>query len=114
MTINTATASVFLIPTSNTPQSFGVNLAGINYTLTFKWNDSDQSGWIMDVGDESNNPIACGLPLITGDNILEGLDYLGIQGIIIVYTNGDASAVPSYDGLGSTSNLYFLTNVVNG
>ena len=106
-------SSIYLIPKSNDPQSFGVNLAGINYTLTFKWNDSDQSGWIMDIGDEANNPLACSLPLITGANVIDGLNYLGIQGVLIVYTNGDESAVPTYDNLGTDCNLYFGTNVVS-
>lgn len=103
----------YLVPLSNIPQSFLVNLAGVNYTLTVKWNDSPDAGWILDIADDAQNPVVCGLPLITGADVLDGLAYLGIQGSLVVYTNGDANAVPTLDNLGANSNLYFQTSVPN-
>lgn len=105
--------SNFLIPLVNIPQSFVINLAGVNYTMTVKWNDSEQAGWVLDLADESGNPIAAGLPLITGADVLAGLDYLGINGNLIVWTDGDPTAVPTLDNLGVNSNLYFQTDVAN-
>ena len=105
--------SYFQIPIIDPPLSFGVNLAGINYTMALKWNDSDQAGWVMDIADENNTPLACGIPLVTGADLLSGLDYLGIQGALVLYTNGDESAVPTYENLGTGCLLYFVTNAAS-
>lgn len=105
--------STFILPLVNVPQIFTINLAGVTYTLTSKWNDIAQS-WYLDIADAAQNPIACGLPFVTGADLLAGLEYLGIQGSLIVYTNGDAAAVPTLDNLGADSNLYFQTAVAGG
>lgn len=104
--------SQFLIPLVNTPQSFNIELGSLNYTLVVKWNDADEAGWVMDILDQdTQNPIACNIPFITGADMLEGLEYLEIPGQLIAYTNGDQYAVPTLDNLGTNSNLYFFTAV---
>ncbi len=40
--------------------------------------------WGLDIGDASNNPIVCGIPLIPGVNLLAQYAYLGISGELIV------------------------------
>lgn len=107
--------TTFLIPLSNVPQIFDIALAGVNYTMTSRWNDADEAGWIIDlVNADTGLPVASNIPLITGADCLSGLEYLGIEGEFIVLTDGDAFAVPTLDNLGVESNLYFLTNVVDG
>lgn len=106
--------SIFLIPLRGIAESFEISLAGVNYLLTVKWNNSPDAGWIFDLDNaDTNVSILAGAPFITGDNCLDGLDYLGIQGQIIVFTDGNADAVPTYTNLGTESNLYFTTSVVN-
>lgn len=103
----------FVIPLQNVPQVFSISLANIEYILTSKWNSAPDGGWVMDISDASTNIIlACNIPLITGANVLEGLQYLGINGIMVVYTDGNDFAVPILDNLGVESNLYFFTDVV--
>lgn len=106
------TIFVYLVPLTNIPQTFEINFAGTNYTMTVKWNDIAQS-WYMDLSDDQQNPLACGIPFITGADLLEQLEYLGVDGQLFVYTNGDDSAVPTLDNLGSNSNLYFQSTVDN-
>ena len=106
--------SIFQIPLVNVPQTFNIDLAGVTYTLTCKWNPSPDAGWILDIADSAQIPIVAGLPLITGCNVLAGLEYLGINGEMWVYTDGDSMAVPTLDNLGIDSNLYFTTTAVNG
>jgi hypothetical protein len=106
------TISTFLLPLVNVPQVFTISLVGVTYTLTSKWNDMAQS-WYLDIADASQNPIACGLPFITGADLLDGLAYLGIDGSFIVYTDGDATAVPTLANLGIESNLYFQTTAAS-
>jgi hypothetical protein len=103
---------IYLIPVVNIPQTFTIDLGGTTYTLTVKWNDIAQS-WFADIADESQNPLACGIPLICGADLLQQLAYLGIPGSVYVYTNGQAYAVPTLDNLGTECNLYFQTTVAN-
>lgn len=105
-------SSTFLIPLVNVPQTFGINLAGVVYTITCKWNPSVDGGWVLDIANAAQIPIIAGLPLITGCNVLEGLGYLGINGELWVYTDGDSDSVPTLSNLGVDSNLYFTTSAV--
>lgn len=105
--------NVFRIPLVNTPQSFEIDLAGVSYIMTCKWNDSDQGGWVIDFADAITSlPIVSNLPLITGADILENLGYLGFNGSLFIFTDGDDLSVPTFDNLGVQSNLYFQTEVV--
>lgn len=102
------TITNFLIPLNNVPESFGITLAGIDYQMTSKWNDAEDAGWVLDIADANGNPIACNIPLITGADLLDGLDYLGLGGSLYVMTNGASPFdVPTLDNLGTDSNLYF-------
>jgi hypothetical protein len=117
MAIITSDESQFTIPLTNTPQSFNIELAGNNYTFIVRWNsatdpDGNVTGWVMDIEDQdTQTPIVCNIPFITGADLLEGLEYLGINGSLVAYTNGDQWAVPDLDNLGTNCNLYFYTDV---
>lgn len=52
-------------------------------------------------------PVAYNIPLITGLDILEGLEYLEIGGSMFVLTDGNQLAVPTYENLGVESFLFF-------
>lgn len=103
--------STFLIPLENTPQTFELPLAGATYLLTCKWNDAPEAGWILDFADATTNEtIVTNVPLITGANILENLEYLGFLGQLFIFTDGNDFAVPTLLNLGVESNLYFVTD----
>lgn len=105
--------SIFQIPLVNIPQNFQITLAGKLYIMNCRWNDATDGGWVLDFVDGLTNvPIAANIPLITGANMLSGLDYLGFQGVLFVFTNGNEDAVPTLDNLGVESNMYFSTDVV--
>lgn len=106
--------TTFIIPLINEPQQFEIALAGVNYLMTCKWNDSDDAGWVLDIADDSGTPIICNMPLITGADLLDGMDYLGIQGSLFIFTDGDDFATPTLLNLGVESNLYFQTSVSSG
>lgn len=102
--------ATILIPLENIPQVFEIALAGKTYNLTVKWNDAFEGGWVLDIQNaETNEVLVCDVPLVTGCNLLDGLDYLEIGGKLFVYTDGDALAVPTLDNLGTECNLYFVT-----
>lgn len=107
------------IPLIPAPQRFGVSLNNVNYQFTVVWRDVASSvlgdltamvggGWVLDVADAAGNPIASGLPLVTGADLLAQLRYLDIGGgaALIVQTSHDLDAVPTYTNLGDTSHLY--------
>lgn len=103
-----STVTNYLIPLVNSPQEFGINLAGVNYTMTNKWNPSQDAGWVLDLSDANGNAIAQNIPLITGADLLDGLQYLGIGGSLFVQTTGsNPDDVPTLDNLGVDSFLYF-------
>lgn len=102
--------STFLLPLANVPQTFDITINGVDYTMTCKFNSAPDAGWAFDLQDANTGaPIAANIPLITGCDCLAGLEYLGIGGQFIVYTDGDDTAIPTLDNLGIQSNLYFLT-----
>lgn len=102
----------FLVPLSNSPQDFLITLAGRELRLINKWNNSDEGGWVLDIFDgETNEPIVANIPMVTGCDLLEQYEYLGLNGRLIVFTDGDELAVPTLDNLGVESNLYFQSEV---
>lgn len=106
--------TTFTIPLSNDPQVFAISLAGIEYNLICRWNDAPDGGWVLDIEDSITNlPIAANIPLITGADCLAGLEYIGINGKLLVYTDGNPTAVPTFENLGVESNLYFQTEVAD-
>lgn len=98
--------TIFLVPTSPIPQVFNISLSGTSYQLTIKWNTASAC-WVMDLADSSGNPLAQGLPLVTGGTLLEQLAYLGIAGDFIVQSANDPDLVPDFNSLGSTGQLYY-------
>ncbi len=107
-----ADTNIFLVPLNGIPQNFSINLAGTSYTLTVKYNAIIET-WIMDIADANQNVLVAGLPFVTGTTLLNGLEYLGIDGDFVVYTDGNPTAIPTLDNLGVKSNLYFGTTATS-
>lgn len=122
--------SYYEIPTSSTPQTFSIQLAGVTYIMSLNYHganaesstaisgydtdsnsiiDTNQIGaWILDIYDATNAPIVAGIPLIPGIDLLYQYQYLNFGGSLVVSTDSTQS-VPTFDGLGTTSHLYFVT-----
>ncbi len=103
------TARFFDIPMKpSQAQKVAVVLSGSTYNLTFSWCYPAQF-WVVEIADVTGTVIASGVPLVTGHGLLEQLGYLGIVGDLLVQTEGDADAVPTFDSLGDTGHLYYVT-----
>jgi len=104
--------SYYTIPVQvGTPQSFSINLGGTTYQLTLQYrNDSVTPSWVLDIADNSGNPIVQGIPLVTGANLLEQYSYLGFNGGLFVLNSSDPDAPPTFENLGGDCLLYFATN----
>lgn len=95
------------IPLTARAQTFTVALAGTTYALTLRWNTAG-SYWVLDVATSARVPIAQGLPVITGVDLLGQLRYLGIGGALVAQTDGDPDAVPQFAGLGTSGRIFFV------
>jgi len=98
----------FEIPLSPAPQTFSIPLNGIDYQLTLHWNKASQN-WVLNIDDANGAAVAHGLPLLTGTNLLDQYEYLGIGGALVVQTDSAVDDVPSFSELGVTGRLYFVT-----
>lgn len=98
---------VFKTPLTNNPEIFEINMSGVDYLMTVRWNDSEEGGWFIDLADAiTGSYIVQNLPLVTGANLLEGLDYLNFNATLFIVTDGDILAPPTFENLGVESNLY--------
>lgn len=102
-------ATYFEIPLTPEPQTFSIVLGGNTYRVSLIWRENEQAGWVMDLADINNVPLVCGIPLVTGQNLLMQYSYLGFGGAMAVISDGDPFVVPTRDTLGVSSRLYFIT-----
>lgn len=102
-------STTFLIPLSNAPQTFPIDLGGTEYIITTKFNHSGSGGWMFDLQLSSTGAyLISSVPMVVGVDLLDAVQYLGIPGGLIVFTDADPAAVPTFDNLGTESNLYFV------
>lgn len=102
-------SQIYEIPLTAEPQRFDVILNGVEYYFVLTW-CKPQQYWLIEIQDRLGKRLVGGIPLITGADLLAQYQYLGIGGALIVQTDTDALAVPTYTNLGQTARLYFLTN----
>jgi hypothetical protein len=103
----TITVSNWLeIPMKPFPQRLTVSFNGIEYILTLYYIDCTEGGWIMDIEDANGADLVCGIPLVTGANLLDQYDYLNFGVVLITSTDGAFLETPTYDNLGTVSHLW--------
>jgi hypothetical protein len=106
--------TIFVLPLVNMPQSFNITLGPNNYIMTCKWNDAPDGGWIIGFADQLTGvEIVNNIPLICGLDLLSGLEYLGFDGNLVCYTDGDSTAVPTLDNLGTEAHVYYISPAVD-
>lgn len=97
------------IPLKPINQQFTISLAGVQYTARVYWSQAALC-WVADLLDATGeNAILCGVALVTGADLLAQFAYLALGGELIVQTDHDTDAVPTFANLGSTGHLYFVT-----
>ena len=65
-----------------------------------------EGSWLLDVATSAGTPIVCGIPLVTGADLLAQFAYLNIGVVMFCETDGDLSLPPTFDTLGVTARLY--------
>ena len=97
------------IPTSPQNQTFSILLQGGTYRFLLMYckAGADNSGWILDIYDDAGEPLTCGIPLVTGADLLAQFAYLGIGGVMFCDTSGEPDVPPTETNLGILSNLWY-------
>lgn len=99
--------SVYEIKLTPDPQVIVVQFpSGTFYELRFLYQFTPDDCWTVDINDISGNPIVCGIPLVTGADLLAQYEYLGFGCSLYCTTDGDVTAVPKFYNLGDTAHLW--------
>lgn len=98
------------IPLRSGGQRFSISLAGTTYNMRVMWNDAEEGGYTLDIGDATGTIIVAGIAMVTGANLLAQYNHLDFGGALYVTTDRNTGDVPVYSGLGTTSQLYFVAN----
>lgn len=98
--------TVYKMPLTNVPQRFSMDIVGVTYIITCRWNES--IGWSIDINDANDVPLIACLPLVVGSDLLGQYAHIGIGASLVVYTDGDQYEPPTLANLGIESNLYLL------
>ena len=102
--------TAYEIPLSPTPQQFRIALGPNEYELRFTYQNVPEGGWVMDITDSvTSEPLVCGVPLVTGADLLAQYAYLGIPGALYATTDGNPDAKPVFANLGTTAHLLYVT-----
>lgn len=102
--------ALYKVPLTPVAQTFDIYLGGIHYGVDLRWN-AEIPAWTIDISDiNSGAALINGIPLVTGCNLLEAYDYLGFTGPLVAVVDGSYE-IPDYTDLGSSGNLYFVTNL---
>ena len=96
-----------LIPGQNQRFTTTLSINGVNHRIELKISFNQISEiWWMDVNDPlSGEPIACGIPLVMGnepaEDLLAQMEYLGLGGCSIIPVSSDLyDKTPGFDDLG--------------
>lgn len=102
------------IPLDNSPnQNFDVTLningKNITYNLLLSWNET-ANYWTMQVRDTLKNPITDSIPLLSGQNLLQGLEYLKIGEAYLIRNSNVDDEIPDIDTIGTNFILLWGDN----
>lgn len=89
-------------------QSFTISLAGVLYRMTIRYRENGGAGWLLTIAQPDGTILLDGRPLTTGRDLLEQFRYLGIGGGLIMQTDGDPDAVPTFENIGIQSHMLFV------
>lgn len=99
--------SVYEIPLRPQPQEILVQFPnGTNYQLRLIYQFTPNDCWLLDISDADGNPILCGVPLVTGADLLAQYAYLGFGCSLYCTTDGNTFSVPRFYNLGRTAHLW--------
>ncbi len=100
--------ATYEIPLSPEAQNFSIELGGNDLQFSLVWN-SVSGSWTLGIG-ANDTPILSGIPLVTGIDLLSPYPYLNFNGQLVIRNDIAPEAEATYENLGLTSKLYFITS----
>lgn len=94
------------IPLDPSPQVFQIALGDKQFQVSVDWNNYSNS-WSMSIADAAGVPIISSIPLVTGADLLEQVEYLNIGGKLTTQVEGNPFEIPTFENLGISSHVYF-------
>lgn len=86
---------------------FSITLEGTLYYLSFEWNDRG-SFWTMDILDQDQNQLVCGIRMISNINLLGRFqNSLLPKGTFFIYDTSGKNQDPQVDNFGSVVLLFY-------
>lgn len=102
--------AIYEIPLTPEAQEFTITLAGINYRIKLQWNSVNNT-WVLDlINAVTSTVILTGIPLVANTNLFRQYGYLNLGGSLVAQTDNNVNIPPTYDNLGDTGKVYFITN----
>lgn len=100
----------YKIPLKGGPERFKITLGGTDYWLQLTYKNVEQGGWVLNISNSTGSPIVNGIPLVTGVDLLAQYPHLGFAGRLWVQTDYSADAVPTFENLGTSTKLLWVTD----
>ncbi len=89
--------------------SFTIELEGVTYALTFRWNDRDEA-WFMDIGDGAGADIITGIRVVIRQGLLgRAASSLLPPGEIMAFDTSDTNVEATFEDFGLRVQLVYLT-----
>lgn len=99
--------AVFNVPLKAAPQTVSVTFpSGVTYKLRLIYQFNADDCWLLDISDALGNPMVCGIPMVTGADLLAQYAYLGFGCSLFCTTDGDANMPPKFWNLGGVGHLW--------
>lgn len=101
------------IPLDNSPnQNFDVTLDinGKNVVLNLYLSYNEGHYWTMQVRDKYKNPLTDSIPLLSGQNLLQGLEHLKIGEAYLLKNSDINDEIPNSENLGTDFILLWRGN----
>ena len=99
--------AVYEIPLTPQPQSLSVRFPnGVTYGLRLLYLFTPNDCWELDINDVLGNPIVCGVPLVTGADLLAQYAYLNLGCKMFCTTDASPNTPPRFFNLGKAAHLW--------
>lgn len=98
--------AIIEIPLSPENQKFSIALYGKSLQISLIWR---ATFWCLDIMDGAGNPLINGIPLVSGVNLLEQYNHLGLGFALYLSCDDPLNDYPTETDLGIKSHLYAVT-----
>ncbi|ARF49676.1 phage baseplate plug family protein [Pantoea stewartii] len=87
-------------------QQYSYSVKGTTYQFRILWRDIC---WVLDISDSTGTGIVSGIPLVTGADLMEPFNHLGLGFSLLVVCDVPGQDYPTETDLGTRSHLYIIT-----